>query len=122
MDRQFTHLTSEEIQERDEDGNFLPKRRVFEKDRAQRLHWIRSLIDELIISGIIVFSVVERDAEKRKDIAKTYIYDSNEKYVIVLECQRNRSTYYLLTAYYFNRNYAEKEIKKKMKKRLPNIL
>ena len=51
---------------------------------------------------------------------KTYVYDKKEKYVIVLECQR-KSSYYLLTAYYLNKEYAEKGIKKKMKKRLPNI-
>lgn len=39
---------------------------------------------------------------------------------MVLECQR-KSSYYLLTAYYLNKEYAEKSIKKKMKKRLSNI-
>lgn len=121
MGRQFTHLTCEEIQEKDEDGNLLPKRRIFEKDRSQRLHWIKVLIDESITNNITVFSIVERNKEKRKDITKTYIYDTKEKYVIILECQRNYSTYYLLTAYYFNRAYAEKEIIKKMKKRLADV-
>lgn len=122
MDRQFTHLTCEEIQEKDEEGKLLPKKRIFEKDRSQRLHWIKVLIEESIKDNIIVFSVVERDKDKRKDVTKTYIYDSKEKYVIILECQRNCSTYYLLTAYYFNRDYAEKEIRKKIKKRLKEVL
>ena len=64
--------------------------------------------------------MTERDQKKRCDITKTYVYDKKEKYVIVLECQR-KSSYYLLTAYYLNKEYAEKGIKKKMKKRLPNI-
>ena len=122
MDRQFTHLTSEEIQEKDEDGKLLPKRRIFEKDRSQRLHWIKPLIDESITDNINVFSVIERSKEKRKDVTKTYLYDSREKYVIILECQRKHSTYYLLTAYYFNRDYEEKEIRKKMKNCLPEVL
>ena len=58
--------------------------------------------------------------QMRCDITKTYVYDKKEKYVIVLECQR-KSSYYLLTAYYLNKEYEEKGIKKKMKKRLPNI-
>ena len=122
MDRQFMHLTCEEMQEKDEEGKLLPPKRIFEKDRSQRLHWIKVLIEELITDNIIVFSVVERDKENRKDVTRTYIYDYREKYVIILECQRNYSTYYLLTAYYFNRDYAEKEIRKKMQKKLPDVL
>lgn len=53
--------------------------------------------------------------------SKIHIYDRKEKYVIVLECQRKNS-YYLLTAYYLNKDYAEKSIYKKMKKRLPNVI
>ncbi|MCG4767929.1 hypothetical protein L0O88_02385 [Bacteroides nordii] len=120
MGRQFMHLTCEEIQETDENGNLLPAKRVFEKDRSQRLHWINHHIQELVSENIEVFSVTERDQRKRCDVTKTYIYDKKEKYVIVLECQR-KSSYYLLTAYYLNKEYAEKNIKKKMKKRLPNI-
>ncbi|WP_417186603.1 hypothetical protein, partial [Bacteroides sp.] len=120
MGRQFTHLTCEEAKETDENGNLLPAKRVFEKDRSQRLHWINHHIQELSSENIEVFSVTERDQKKRCDITKTYVYDKKEKYVIVLECQR-KSSYYLLTAYYLNKEYAEKGIKKKMKKRLPNI-
>ena len=120
MGRQFTHLTCEEAKETDENGNLLPAKRVFEKDRSQRLHWINHHIQELSSENIEVFSVTERDQKKRCDITKTYVYDKKEKYVIVLECQR-KSSYYLLTAYYLNKEYAEKGIKKKMKKRLTNI-
>ena len=48
MGRQFTHLTCEEIQEIDENGNLLPSKRVFEKDRSQRLHWINHHIKEML--------------------------------------------------------------------------
>ena len=82
------------------------------KDRSQRLHWINHHIQELSSENIEVFSVTERDQKKRCDITKTYVYDKKEKYVIVLECQR-KSSYYLLTAYYLNKEYAEKGIKKK---------
>lgn len=113
-------LSPEWLAEVDENGNLLPAKRVFEKDRSQRLHWINYYIHELVSENIEVFSVTECDRKKRCDVTKTYIYDKKEKYVIVLECQR-KSSYCLLTAYYLNKEYAEKGIKKKMKKRLPNF-
>lgn len=120
MERQFKHLTCEEIQEEDEQGNLIPKR-VFELERSKRLHWINHHIQERSPKNIDVFSVVERNHKKRCDVTKTYIYDKTEKYVIVLECQR-RNSYYLLTAYHLNKGYAEGSMHKKMKKRLPNVV
>lgn len=120
MGRQFKHLTCEEVQEKDEEGNLLPPKRVFENDRSQRLHWINHHIQERTPENIEVFSVIERDQKKRCDVTKTYVFDKKEKYVIVLECQR-QNTYYLLTAYYLNKEYAEKGLRKKMKKRLSDI-
>ena len=120
MERQFKHLTCEEIIETDENGKVLPKR-IFESDRSQRLHWIRHHIEETTPENIDVFSLTERDTKKRCDVTKTYIYDKKEQYVVVLECQRANS-YYLLTAYYLNKDYAEKKLKKKMKKRLNEVL
>lgn len=52
---------------------------------------------------------------------KTYIYDKVEKYVIVLEQQRTNA-FYLLTAYHLNREYGEKALLKKMKKRIATPL
>lgn len=120
MDRQFMHLTREEIMEEDENGRKYPKR-VFDQYRSTRLHWILHHIEERLPDKIEVFSVTERDVKWRKDLIKTYIYDSDEKYIIVLEPHRSGTGYYLLSAYYLNRNYGVKEIKKKLKKRLPDI-
>ncbi len=121
MGRQFIHLTCEEIQETDDNGKSFYPKRVFEKDRSQRLHWIKHHIDESSPENIKVFSVKERNQKKRCDVIKTYIYDEKEKYIIVLECQKKNS-YYLLTAYYLNKPYAEKSLKKKIKKCLPDII
>ena len=63
----------------------------------------------------------ERDQRKRKDVIKTYIYDKDQEYIIVLEPQRSRTDYYLLTAYYLNRKEGKKSIGKKLKKRLPDV-
>ncbi len=117
----FNHLiTEDEIVER-EDGSTY-KRRVFEKDRSERLHWIKPHVDEEIKDTVHVFSVIERDQRKRKDITRTYIYNSDQKYVVVLEPQNSELDYFLLSAYHLNKKYAIKQMKKKMKKKLPQVL
>ena len=115
----FTHLTTEEIKITEE-GYTHPKR-VFEKDRSQRLHWIRYFLEERKKENVEVFSVEERDQKKRQNITRTYIYDKEQKYVIVLEPQRNQRDYYLLTAYHLNKDYGEKSINKKIKYKLPDV-
>lgn len=121
MAREFMHLTTEEVEDIDENGQKQAKKRVFDMHRSQRLHWINHHIHERIPENIEIFSVIERDTNKRQDITKTYIYDTKEKYVIVLERHR-KGGYFLLTAYYLNRPYAEKGMKKKMKKRLKEVI
>lgn len=116
----FRHLTTEEIEVEDENGKKYSKR-IFEMDRSQRLHWVRYHLEERKIENVEVFSVEERDQKKRKDIIRTYIYDSEQKYIIVLDPQRTQKDYYLLTAYYLNKDYGEKKIKKLMKKKLPEL-
>lgn len=116
----FRHLTTEEIEVEDENSKKYPKR-IFEMDRSQRLHWIRYHLEERKKENIVVFSVEERDQKKRKDIIRTYIYDLEQKYIIVLDPQRTQKDYYLVTAYYLNKEYGEKKIRKLMKKRLPEL-
>ena len=120
MGREFTHLTCKEM---DEDGSGV-KHLVFDMNRSRRLHWIKPHMDETTgEANVEVFSVVERDQKNRKDITRTYIYNIPQKYVIVLEPQvRSGNAYYLLTAYYLDEDYGEKQMKKKMKKRLQDVL
>lgn len=120
MNREFMHLTTERVKVLDESGKAITKNE-FDLDRSMRLHWIRHHIEERSPSNIIVFSVQERDKAKRQDEIQTYIYDKVEKYVIVLRCQR-KGGYYLLTAYHLNRPYAEKQLLKKMKSKLNDVL
>lgn len=115
MKRLFKHLTCEEIIVKNEDGTSYPKR-IFEMARSQRLHWINHHVRELTPKNIDIFTVEERDSKKRK-VKKTYIYDTVEEYVIVLEQQRSNA-FYLLTAYHLNKDYGKKAIAKKMKKRI----
>ena len=83
--------------------------------RSERLHWIRHHIEEKSPDCLEVFTVMERDTAKRRDVTKTYLYDAGEHYVIVLEHLR-KGGYYLLTAFYLSEKYAEKQLEKKRKK------
>jgi len=119
MQTLYKHLITEEIKEVNENGRKY-KRREFEIHRSRRLHWVKPHIDERIKETIEVFSTEER--VEGKTVFRTYVYNVKMKYVIVMEPQRSNLDYYLLTAYYLNRSYGEKEMKKKMKNKLPDIL
>lgn len=123
MERELLHLTTEEIDATDEEGNIY-KRRVFDRFRSERLHWIRPHVEEKVTdSDIVVFSVNERNQRKRQNVVRTYIYNRSRKYVIVLEPQiRNGEAYYLLTAYYLNKEYGEKQMQKRLASKLKDVL
>lgn len=86
MENLFNHLTRKVVDKE-------TQHREFDKSRSERLHWIRHHIEQLLPNNRLCFSV----AEPRS--IRTYIYDVQEKYVIVLEPLRNETAYYLLTAY-----------------------
>jgi hypothetical protein len=112
----FNHLTT--INDEDEDGNKL-RSRSFEMHRSIRLHWVKFLIRELTTDNIQIFSYEDRI--NRKDVIRTYIYDKDKKYVIILEPQRSKTDYYLLTAYYINEKRGKNQMKSKYKNRLDDI-
>jgi len=116
----FNHLTREEIEAENTDGTKY-KQRVFEKDRSMRLHWIKFHVDERKDDKIEVFSIIEWDTKKRKEVIITYIYDLEQEYIIVLEPQKSGMDYYLLSAHYLNRDYGTKKMKKKLKRKLPDV-
>lgn len=123
MDREFMHLTTEEIEDINENG-VVVKHRLYDSFRSERLHWIKAHTDEQVKdSDIVVFSVTERNQRKRVNVVRTYIYNKTKKYVIVFEPQsRNGDSYYLLTAYYLNKKYGEKQIKKKLAAKMDVVL
>ncbi|MDD3480496.1 MAG: hypothetical protein PHI42_08970 [Paludibacteraceae bacterium] len=116
MDTLFHHLTT--CKDLDEKGKETGSR-SFEMARSQRLHWIKYHIDENKNENMDIFSY--QDRIKGKDIVRTYIYDRDQQYVIILEPQRSGMDYYLLTAYYLNESYGKKQIENKRKKKLPNV-
>lgn len=122
MDTLFQHLTHVLEEVVDENGRSHKSRKVFEMDRSRRIHWIKHLVEMNYKSGIEIFSIIERDHKQRKDVQRTYLYDLKQKYVIVFEPQRSMRDYYLLSAYYLNRQYGEKKMKKKMKQKLQEVL
>ncbi|HMO41374.1 MAG TPA: hypothetical protein PKC76_15390 [Saprospiraceae bacterium] len=116
MQTLFHHLTTR--MDESEEGKKI-KRRIFEMDRSKRLHWILFHVEERKPETLEIFSYEDRI--DRQDKIRTYIYDKVEEYVIILEPQRSGRDYYLLTAYYLNEVRGKKQIKQKMKKKLPTI-
>lgn len=91
------------------------RKREFESARSSRIHWILFHINRCASGHIDIFSV--EDAEGKR----TYIYDTKEKYVVILEPLRNGTAYYLLTGYYL-RGGDGKKIENKRKRKLPEVL
>jgi|SRR6218665_905024 len=85
MDRLFRHLVTVITDEK-------TRKREFESDRSVRLHWIKPHVDEKANGKTIVFSVEHEN--------RTYILDKDERYVIILEPLRDKSAFFLLTAYH----------------------
>lgn len=107
MARLFRHLTTVIA---DKSTNH----REFEMARSVRLHWLRHHVEEKKPNNMYVFSVNEPACGVR-----TYIYDKDENYVIVLEPLRNGQEYYLLTAYHLDgKDKARNKMMKKYSRRL----
>jgi hypothetical protein len=111
----FTHLTTRE--DEDENGVKL-NTRSFESSRSIRLHWIKHHID-LRCENMDVFSYEDRI--DGRDVIRTYLYNVEQQYVIILEPQRSKQDYYLLTAYFLNERKGKKQIEKKRKNKLPDV-
>lgn len=117
METLFHHLTTRE--DRDEKGKKTGAR-SFEMARSQRLHWVKYHVDERKTQNIDVFSYEDR-LEGRGDVIRTYIYDMDQEYVIILEPQRSYLDYYLITAYYLNEPGGKKQIVNKQKKKMNEV-
>ena len=116
MEVLFHHLTTKE--DKDEKGKKIGSR-SFEMARSQRLHWIKFHIEEHKRTNIEVFSF--NDRVDGRSIIRTYIYDLDQDYVIILEPQKSGLDYFLLTAYYLNEPGGKNQIENKIKKKLPVV-
>lgn len=114
----FKHLTYKSTEKQDENGKKYKSRDVFDFKRSERLHWIWHHIQEK--ENIKIFSVADR--VNGKDKIRTYLFDEKENYVIILEPYRKTADYYLLSAYYLEKELGGmKTIKKKYKRRLSEV-
>ncbi len=111
METLFTHLTTVIV-------DYEHRSREFDMHRSQRLHWVKYHIDKNKTDKMLVFSVKEPNGNR------TYIYDMDEKYVIVLEPLRKVNEYYLLTAYNLRGKDARKNkiLRKYKTRRLDEVL
>lgn len=116
MEVLFRHLTTKD--DKDEKGNKIGTR-SFEMARSIRLHWIKYHIEERKRDNIKVFSYLDRI--DGRSVTRTYIYDVDQEYVIVLEPQKSGLDYYLLTAYHLNEPGGKKQIEKKEQKKLSEV-
>ncbi|MCT3692637.1 hypothetical protein HZQ92_13755 [Elizabethkingia anophelis] len=110
MDRLFFHLTT--VME-----NKVLRNRVYDNHIAIRLHWIKFHL-LLRKNNTLRFSVKEPEG------IRTYIYDIEEKYVVVLEPLKNVNEYYLLTAYKLTGKDAKRDkiLSKYKKRRLDELV
>lgn len=118
LDILFNHLTCSSVLNRDNHGREFKSRSIFDIKRSQRLHWIWHHIQEK--DEIRIFSVNER--VNGKDVIRTYLWDVLQDYVIVLEPFRETKDYYLLTAYYLEKELGGiNAMKKRYKRKLDDI-
>ncbi len=110
------HLTTKD--DKDEKGKRIGSR-SFEMARSQRLHWVKFHIEEKKRNNIEVFSF--NDRVDGKYFIRTYIYDLEQEYVIILEPQKSGLDYFLLTAYYLNEPGGKEQIENKLNKKLPEV-
>lgn len=118
METLFKHLTYKSTEKQDENGKKYKSRDVFDFKRSERLHWIWHHIQGK--EDIKIFSV--NDRVRGRSVKRTYLFDEKESYVIILEPYRKTEDYYLLSAYYLEKELGGiKTIKKKYKRRLNEV-
>jgi len=105
----FDHLTRVTVDK-------ATRKREFDIHRSVRLHWVRYHIEQQKKTNILLFSVEEPEG------MRTYIYDKDEKYVIVLEPLRNNTAYYLLSAYPLRGKDSQRDKMMKKYKRRESIV
>ncbi len=110
METLFRHLTTVITDK-------TTNKREFDLHRSQRLHWVRYHIDQRKINNVLCFTVKEPQG------MRTYLYDIDEKYVIVLEPKFNNTKYFLLSAYHLRGSDSKRDkILKKYKRRIEEVL
>ncbi len=109
METLYTHLTTVIVDQK-------TRAREFEMERSKRLHWVKFHIDGSKKNNMLYFSL------KEKEGFRTYIYDIDEKYVVVLE-PKSENHYYLLSAFYVQgKDAARDKYIRKYERKLDELL
>ncbi len=117
LENLFHHLTHSSIDKKEGDRIFK-SRSNFDIKRSERLHWIWHHVQEKEL--IKIFSTEDR--KNGKDVIRTYLWDTEQNYTIVLEPFRKTEDYYLLSAYYLQKEKGGiKAMKKRYKRRLSEV-
>lgn len=98
----FVHLITREVPGR---TVVQSKRRIFKENRANRIHWIKPILEYSEDPRIIYFRFLEADGNIRE-----YFWYKAMDYIIILE--KILPDYYLVTAFcvdYSNRPYYERK-------------
>ena len=110
MSTLFNHLTTKIVDKK-------TKQREYDNHRSIRLHWIKHHLDEYKRENVLIYSVKEPNGNR------TYIYDKDENYVIILEPLRRLNEYYLLSAYNVRGKDSQRnKFIKKFKRKLNEVL
>jgi len=86
------------------------EKRLLDPRRAERLRWIRSIIENHDREEVLVFEY--REETSRKGL-RTYFWLSDHNYVIIL--QKRGRVYVLLTAYFISSNNVRNDLRRKYK-------
>ena len=118
----FKHLTFRTEEFKEKGKRKVKRRNIFDFERSKRLHWIKPHIERKINNtSISIFSAVVR--KNGKNVNRTFIFNQDKDYVIILEPQRSGLDYYFITAYYLDQKLGgPKSIRNIMKRKLPQVL
>jgi hypothetical protein len=116
MQTLFNHLIKKD--DKDDKGQKLGSR-SYDVHRSQRLHWLLHHVYEGKCETLDIFSYEDRI--NSKSIIRTYIYNKTDEYVVIMEPQRTKTDYTLITAYHLNEPGGKKQIENKLKKKLNEV-
>lgn len=95
----FWHVITRDKNNSQKSNNPCPdeheKKRVYDKARAKRIHWIKEIIDNWLSNNDIVFFYQTRGTRQNNLI----IWHKKEKFIVIVRKISNTSTRYLVSSY-----------------------
>jgi hypothetical protein len=95
--------------------DFQTKERLLDFRRAERLHWIKIILED----SENELSIKRWNClDKRRKKIRRYLWLEKEDFVVVLEKSKNKKLYILVTAYYIEGDSTRRSLNKKYGKRI----